>query len=222
MAKGMVFLKVGYTKDLGKAQAHVKYVCFRAKELEYQGREIFGPEKDRDDARAFIKRIDDPATKHSQSVKIHKILISMRQEDFEKYGADYKKIVREAMADMEREKGMKLDWIAATHMKEGHPHVHVIVKSVGKTPEGKNKRLMIRKDEYSRVRGEVYKVLREERGYQRAIDREILHELRREQRARVMPVRLSLELGQSIAFEIEKIIREEEYQRELEQRSRRR
>jgi len=50
-------------------------------------------------------------------------------------GAAYpnlKSLTRDLMAKMEEDLGTTLDWVAVDHHDTGHPHVHVVVRGVGK------------------------------------------------------------------------------------------
>lgn len=221
----LVVLKVRYTKKLNHAKNQVLYIAERSRELEKENREVFSSTEDRADYRAFMDRLDDKATRHPKAVKSHHLIISMKREDFDRYGADYKKIVRETMQGIEREKGIKLDWVAATHPNERNPHVHVIVKAVGKTPEGRNKRFRIDKDEFREIRGDIYRILREERAVRRSIERSILEQAREGryhtlERQRDAPK--AMRAGQSVANQMRRLIREEEFRQELEQRRKQR
>lgn len=48
------------------------------------------------------------------------------------------------MHRMQREMGMRLDWIAAVHTDTGHPHVHILIN--GKTADGLEPTRLFRKD----------------------------------------------------------------------------
>ena len=48
--------------------------------------------------------------------------------------ADLKTYTRELMADMTRDLGTQLDWVAVEHWNTEHPHVHVLVR--GRADDG--------------------------------------------------------------------------------------
>ena len=48
------------------------------------------------------------------------------------------------MHRIQREMGMRLDWLAAIHTDTGHPHVHILVN--GRTAEGLEPSRLFRKD----------------------------------------------------------------------------
>lgn len=224
--RSLVVIKCRYTKDLKHAQNQVKYVAERSAELEREQREIFSKDNDRADWKTFSKSLDNKSTRHPSQVKSHHLIITMRRDDYERYGADYKEMVRQTMKNLERDKGMKLDWVAATHMKGKTPHVHVIVKSVGRTDQGRNKRLKIVRDDFRNMRRDMYTLLRENRAHQRMLDRTLLNEykeIRRremERQRELQPARTIGSAGKSIAYQLRRMMDEEERNRDYEQRNR--
>lgn len=133
MSRG--FIKhTGAVKNIKKVNAHLKYVGFRSRE---QGEEksFFSEHSDKADYKAFLQRIEShKALKHSNSVKAHKIVFSLREGDYKEYkeqsGKDYKELVRETLKNYEDKHNVKLDWVASIHETEGHPHCHVVIKGV--------------------------------------------------------------------------------------------
>src|SRR5699024_6022364 len=56
----------------------------------------------------------------------------------------YKEIARRYVEEIEKDKNMKLDYIGAVHMKDDHPHIHLVVSGVGEDKEtGQDKRLRV-------------------------------------------------------------------------------
>lgn len=154
---GKVFIK--NTRALNKinqVEAHAKYVGFRSKEISEKG--FFGRDSNKVDYKEFVKRIEKhPALQHSKSIKAHKLIFSLKEVDYNAYlrsGKDYKDLVRKTLEYYENKHGVKLDWIANTHAKEGHPHCHVIIKGVSdlKDSEGKYKRIKFSKEDYKEMK----------------------------------------------------------------------
>lgn len=155
MAK--VFIKA--TRPLNKIEqviAHAKYVGFRSKEVNEKG--FFGRDSDRVDYNEFVERIkNNPALKHSRSIKAHKLFFSLKEVDYNAYlrsGKDYKDLIRKTLAVYEDKHGVKLDWIANIHAKEGHPHCHVIIKGVSdsKDKNGRYKRIKFVVDDFREMK----------------------------------------------------------------------
>lgn len=169
--KGRAFVKVKTLRDPGmhlakgssgatrKVLSHLKYIGFRSRELDFDKdtKGLFDEKSDQASLKKFYKSIEnEPGLKHSSTVKIHKMIISLKQEDYEKYGKDFKDIARFAMKSLEERKGVKLEWVGAVHLKEGHPHVHLAIKSIGKDlSDGSNRRLYIDKEDIDFLRSEI-------------------------------------------------------------------
>lgn len=146
-----------YRKDFEKTKNHVLYIGFRARETEQEERGHFDAEKNHGVAyRAHLDRIqNDPALQHPSTVKSHSVILSVTRNDFEglkAQGISLKDIAREWMSDLEKSKGLKIDWLAAVHEKGHHPHVHISMSGIAKDESGRSKRLYIGKDEYSDFR----------------------------------------------------------------------
>lgn len=155
MAK--VFIKC--TRPLQTVQqikSHAKYIGFRSKEVGEKG--FFDKYNNNSDYKEFIKTIEDnPALKHSKSVKAHKLIFSLREKDYTAYkrsGKDYKDLIRSTLADYEKRNGVKLLWVANIHEKEGHPHCHVIIMGVSseRDSSGKYKRIFFKKEDYEQMK----------------------------------------------------------------------
>lgn len=233
--RSLVMLRHIYTKDLKHARNQVYYIVNRSQETEREEREVFDASSTNPDWGKFGRELDNRSTRHFKQIKSHHLTISMRRADYDRYGGDYKEMIREMMKNLEREKGMKLDWIAATHMKANNPHVHVIIKGVGVNEQGKTKRLFFKREDYKQMRGSLYSVLRDNRARQRAMERLALREMqelrraerermnadRRQQREKVGQVRDVAKVGKSLLSQIRQLMAEEERQREWEQRNRR-
>ncbi|MCF8568153.1 hypothetical protein LLE49_25850 [Alicyclobacillus tolerans] len=151
MAAFRNFVKVKYKTSVDKARSHLKYIGFRSRDTPEEERGFFNDAQDRGaDYQKFMQQIEEhPALQHERTVKMHTMILSMYEEDYRALldsGSNFKEITREMMADLEQRKGMKLEWIAAVHEKEGHPHVHIAIMSAGRGEDGKQHRLFLDKD----------------------------------------------------------------------------
>ncbi|MFB9749897.1 hypothetical protein, partial [Leifsonia shinshuensis] len=117
---------------------------------------LFDRDKDQSDMRSFYKKIErDSALKHPNTVKLHKLIVGFHREWYERYNVDYKDMTRYIMRKLEQEKGVKLDWVAAEHLKETSPHVHIAIKSTGEDDRGDTKRLKITREDIDWLKGEI-------------------------------------------------------------------
>lgn len=173
---GRAFVKVSYSRDEGMHQpetnadgsknpnasrrvlSHLQYIGFRSRELDQETDTygVFNKREDHASIKEFYDLItNDKALKHSNTVKMHKLVIGFQREWFERYGVNYKDLVRHLMERLEERKGMQLDWVAAEHLKEKSPHSHVAIKSTGTDENGETKRLKITKEDIQWIQNEI-------------------------------------------------------------------
>lgn len=112
--------------------AHLAYLRREGVTRDGEPARLFGPEADAADHRTFAQRCHDDR---------HHFRFTVAPEDAGELG-DLKAFTRDLMADMSRDLGTPLDWIAVDHWNTGHPHVHVIVR--GKASDGRD--LVIARD----------------------------------------------------------------------------
>lgn len=150
MSKNLTFMKVTNSKSIDKVQAHAKYIGFRSRDQHQNERGLFNREKDNGASHTqFTQRLRErPSLSHSQSNKAFKVVLSWREQDAREMGIHdeqrYKEIARRYVEELEKDKNMKLDYIGAVHMKDNHPHIHLVVSGVGEDKEtGQDKRLRV-------------------------------------------------------------------------------
>ncbi|HYF93428.1 MAG TPA: hypothetical protein VD969_14540 [Symbiobacteriaceae bacterium] len=168
----MVVLKINYTKHLPQAAKSVRYHAFRSREEPNHKLGAFDRRSDHADVRSFIASLDDPLTRGRklrngnlyQPAKMHRLMFSMRRKDFEACGfTSWKPVIREALESLEKQHGIKLEWIAAEHLTESNPHVHIDVKSVYTAPDGTRHRLRITNPMRIELKAAVEKIILRER-----------------------------------------------------------
>jgi type IV secretory pathway VirD2 relaxase len=79
---------------------------------------LYGPERDREDRRAFVERCEGDR---------HSFRLIVAPEDGNRL-SDLHDFTRDVMAQMETDLGTKLDWVAVDHFNTGHPHSHVVIR----------------------------------------------------------------------------------------------
>lgn len=151
-------------RDIGKARAHVNYIAFRSREREFEDRGAFSRVSDHADVRAFNERLEDHATRHPMANKAYKIHISLSEREFrERELTSWKPIVREAMENLEKRWGVRLQWIAAEHMARGHPHVHIVLKAAHVNDRYQHRQLRVDPERLKDLRQEVDRSLERQR-----------------------------------------------------------
>jgi len=126
-------------KGIGKAafRAHLKYIQRDGVEREgpdgeRRGGDLYGRDADRIDDGDFLERSEDDR---------HQFRVILSPEDADQLG-DLKENTRAFMAQMEKDLGTPLDWVAVDHHNTGHPHTHIVIR--GKDRFGKD--LVIARD----------------------------------------------------------------------------
>jgi type IV secretory pathway VirD2 relaxase len=114
-------------KGLANAHAHLRYLERDGTTREGAPGQLYGPADDPafDDAdgKAFIER---------GAGDRHQFRFIVSAEDGDQY-EDLKPLTRRLMAQMEKDLGTKLDWVAVDHFNTGHPHSHIILRGVDDT-----------------------------------------------------------------------------------------
>lgn len=165
------FRVIRYTKTVRGAEQMVRYVAFRSRDLADRQKGGFDKEHDHADIKSFVREIPDRLTRHPAAPKAFHCLFSLPRDQFERCGLQqWREVVRDVMAAYERETGKRLEWIAAQHDNERHPHCHVIIKAVYEK-DGAFKRLHLSKGDLQRFRRLTGERLQYERTQQRAIER---------------------------------------------------
>ena len=125
-----VIVRARYTSivagDLGAARAHLNYIQRDGVTREGHPGQLYDANSDLAEAAGFLDRsVGDP----------HQFRFIVSAEDSARLG-DLKPFVRDLMAQMERDLGTKLDWVAVDHFNTGHPHSHIVIR--GKDDRGKD------------------------------------------------------------------------------------
>lgn len=172
-----VFVKVGFSNKLGAAKAHVRYIAFRSRDMPEQDRGVFDRDHDHAQVDKFIKSLDDPLTRHPQVAKVHKVILSFSQAQWDNCGyASWKPLAREVMQRFEERTGKRLEWVAAEHLKKGHPHCHVAIKSVWTDEQGKRHRLRFGKEDMKVLKEEMRRVYERDRQMSRPVEKALKKE----------------------------------------------
>lgn len=146
---GKQFVSFRYMKDLQQAINHVKYVAFREREGD-KGYGLFNERSDHAEVNDFLHSINDRRTSHPAAAKIHTLIFTMSGQEWQrgKYmDGDWQTMVRNVMKDWQLKNNFTVDWCASVHFEKGHPHAHVVIKSVQRDANGIERRLNVKMDE---------------------------------------------------------------------------
>jgi len=165
-----VIVKVHIARARGPSGArafgqHVHYVQRDGVERDGSGGELYGREGQTVDGRAFTERSAEDR---------HQFRLTVSAEEAGELG-DLKGTTRALIAQMERDLGTELDWVAVDHHNTGHSHTHVIIR--GKDELGHDL-VMARSYLTEGIRGRAAQIVTDELGPRR--DQEIARSLARE------------------------------------------
>jgi type IV secretory pathway VirD2 relaxase len=115
---------------------HIAYLKREGVTKDGEPARMFDAASDEADERAFADRCKDDR---------HHFRFIVSPEDAAEIG-DLKTFTRELVADMERDLGTQLDWVAVDHWNTDNPHVHLLIR--GRVDDGQD--LVISRDYISR------------------------------------------------------------------------
>lgn len=145
----MLFIKIGYTKNITAAQKATKYIAFRSREGVLGA---FDMERENADVKEFNKSLKDKITCHDACPKVYKVVISLSGDEYKKMGMNYREFIRNTLSNYEIYTGRKLTWIASEHMNCKHPHVHLLIKPTYQDRHGLSYRLNLNKYEFTQFK----------------------------------------------------------------------
>lgn len=166
----VIVKKTGHMCVMKNLKAHIKYIGFRSQEIEraegdtlkFPKGEFFNDKFDNVNYKSFMKSIEkNKALTHPKSIKAHKLVFSLTSYDYNKYiskDKTYKDLIRDTLKSYEKEKGVKLQWMATQHIVDGkgkshHPHCHVVICGVSEPDkDGKYTRIKFTREDFKNLR----------------------------------------------------------------------
>ena len=110
----------------GKLAGHLGYLRREGVTRDGEKAKLFGPGTEDADPKDFAERGEDDR---------HHFRFIVSPDDALEM-ADLKGFTRDLMAQVEKDLGTKLDWVAVDHWNTEHPHVHIIIR--GRTDDGQD------------------------------------------------------------------------------------
>ena len=148
-----------------KLSAHLKYIERDGVSKEGEQGQLYNATSDKVDRGDFVEQVKEDR---------HTFRFIVSPEDAHEI-ADLKAFTRELMADMEKDLGTKLDWVAADHFNTDNPHSHITVRGI--TDQGDD--LVIARDYIKHgMRHRASEILTRDLGPRQ--DQEIAQAMRRE------------------------------------------
>jgi type IV secretory pathway VirD2 relaxase len=109
---------VAKRSKLGATARHLRYIERDGVTREGGRGQLYGPDRDEANAKAFEDRGKGDR---------HQFRFIVSPEDATEIG-DLKAFTRELMAQVERDLGTRLDWVAVDHWDTEHPHTHIVLR----------------------------------------------------------------------------------------------
>lgn len=119
-------------KGAAAAAAHLRYLQRDGTTREGERGSLYGRDLEAVDGKTFLEK---------GAGDRHQFRFIVSPEDGDRYD-DLKPMTRRLMAQMEKDLGTELDWVAVDHFNTAHPHTHIVVR--GKDALGKD--LVIARD----------------------------------------------------------------------------
>ncbi len=113
-------------RGLAAARLHLRYIQRDGVTREGMPGELYSAKEDRADGKAFLERCEEDR---------HQFRFIVSADDGMDYD-DLEGFTRRLMAQMEKDLGTNLDWVAVDHYNTGHPHSHIVVR--GKDERGQD------------------------------------------------------------------------------------
>lgn len=155
----------GRSKPIRAINNHLKYISAQ-REKHRNKVQLFSKDEDQAERQEFYNRIKE---QKPHGVVAHKLVVSLSEDERNRTGVDLKELVRDTMAQYEMKYKQQLDWIAAIHDDEGHPHCHVIIR--GRDEAGKSVYIDTRRMRQMEKMAEKVKERFQERKQKRGWDR---------------------------------------------------
>ena len=121
----------GTDKPIQKAKDHVKYMEVN-REHHRNNPDLFNQKDNQLNRRDFFNSLE---SMPNQGVIMHKLVLSLREDDRNNLNIDLKELTRDTMERFQLSADRRFEWVAAVHDDDGHPHVHIAIK--GRDMEGR-------------------------------------------------------------------------------------
>jgi type IV secretory pathway VirD2 relaxase len=123
-------------RGAGAARAHLRYIQRDGVQRDGSPGSLYSADREGVDGRDFLGRCEGDR---------HQFRFIVSAEDGDQY-EDLKPLTRRLMAQMEKDLGTRLDWVAVDHLDTAHPHTHIMLR--GRDERGEN--LVIAREYISR------------------------------------------------------------------------
>ncbi len=139
-----LILRHTYTRSRDTARAGLRYYQMRPRGDDEPPRSLFGADGTLTRAEAY--RLMD--THQAQGYLAHRLMLSPPEE---LRPDDLRDFTRHVMAELARDRGLTLHWVAVEHRNTAHPHVHIVLCGGGER-DGRTREVRLGRDDHRRIR----------------------------------------------------------------------
>lgn len=192
-------IRHNYTRSPKRAQAGLRYYQMRPRGKEEPPRSIFDSDGSitRTEAYRLMRECQaapepDAAPDAQPPFLCHRIVLAPSDEERPE---DLREMTRDVMRELEKDKGLRLHWVAIEHRHTEHHHVHVLLFGAGEDVQGQKHEVRLHREDHTRMKAEAGEYCAWERDERREWERalESAYELERDEQIVVEQQRLARE-----------------------------
>ncbi len=151
-------VKHNYTRSLSTAQACLRYYQMRPRGQDEPPRSIFSGDTPltRSEAYRLMRQCQVPADPEGapdreRAFLCHRIVLAPSDEERPE---DLREMTRAVMTELEKDKGLRLHWVAMEHRHTEHHHVHVMLFGSGEDMQGRQHEVRLDRADHARMKAE--------------------------------------------------------------------
>jgi hypothetical protein len=147
-----MILRHTYTRSRDTARAGLRYYQMRPRGDDEPARSIFGADGTltRDAAYRLLDahQVGGGPGGQARGYLAHRLMLSPSADERPE---DLRDLARHVMAELERDKGQRLAWVAVEHRHTAHPHVHVVLCGGGER-DGHMREVRLDRADHARIK----------------------------------------------------------------------
>jgi hypothetical protein len=145
-----MILRHSYTRSRATARAALRYYQLRPRGADEPPRALFGPTGTL--TRAEAERLLDAHQPGGGRYLAHRLMLSPGDDE---RPADLRAMTYRVLRALERERGLRLHWVAVEHRNTARPHVHIVLAGGGETPGGQVREVRLDRGDHARMKADA-------------------------------------------------------------------
>jgi len=147
-----LILRHTYTRSRDTARAGLRYYQMRPRGDDEPPRSLFGADGTLTRAEAYRlmdeHQVGGGAGTVARGYLAHRLMLSPPEDQ---RPDDLRDFTRHVMAELARDRGVTLHWVAVEHRNTAHPHVHIVLCGGGER-DGRTRAVRLGRDDHRRIR----------------------------------------------------------------------